>query len=83
MLRHLVVRDELEFDPVFRVQEKRLGVDLSDAEMVWELGLFAQEGIAALLREGGARGGRGGLARRGCLDQRYSQRVETLARGIP
>ena len=52
MLRHLVVRDELEFDLVFRVQEKRLCVDLSDAETMWGLGLFAQEGIVALLGEG-------------------------------
>jgi hypothetical protein len=70
MLRHLVVRDELEFDPVFHVQEKRLGVDLSDAETVWELGLFAQEGIVALLGEGGleedeedSRDGAGAIAR--------------------
>ena len=51
-LRSLVVNDELEFDLVFRVLEKRLGVDLSNAEAVRGLDPFAREGIVALLGEG-------------------------------
>ncbi|KAL7539375.1 hypothetical protein ACHAXR_009234, partial [Thalassiosira sp. AJA248-18] len=52
-LRYLVVHEELEFDLVIRVLEKRLGVDLSNVDVVLSLDTLALEGLLALMGEGG------------------------------
>ena len=52
-LRYLVVNEELEFDLVFRVLEKRLDVDLSNVDAVLDLDVLALEEIVALMGEGG------------------------------
>ena len=52
-LRYLIVNEELEFDLVIRVLEKRLGADLSNADEVRGLGALALEGLVELLGEGG------------------------------
>ncbi|KAL9180607.1 hypothetical protein ACHAXT_011060 [Thalassiosira profunda] len=52
-LRYLIVNEELEFDLVIRVLEKRLGADLSNADEVRGSGALALEGLVELLGEGG------------------------------
>ncbi|KAL7554186.1 hypothetical protein ACHAWF_017596 [Thalassiosira exigua] len=52
-LRFLVVNEDLNFDLVVRVLEKRLGVDLSNVDAVLGLRELPLEGIVALLGEGG------------------------------
>jgi len=53
VLRYLVVNEDLEFDLVIRVLEKRLDVDISNVDMVLGLDAFALEGLVALMGEGG------------------------------
>ena len=52
-LRYLVVNEELEFDLVVRVLEKRLDVDLSDPRVVLGLDKLMLESLFALMGEGG------------------------------
>ena len=52
-LRYFVVNEELEFDLVVRVLEKRLDIDLSNTDIVLGLDKLALEGLVGLLGEGG------------------------------
>ena len=52
-LRYFVVSDELEFDLVVRVLEKRLGISLSSVETVLGLHKLVLEGLVGLLGHGG------------------------------
>jgi hypothetical protein len=52
-LRYFVVSEELEFDLVVRVLEKRLDIDLSNTDTVLGLEKLALEGLVGLLGEGG------------------------------
>jgi len=52
-LRHLVSTDELEFDLVVRVLEKRLEIDFADIDSVVGLSPLSLEALAILLGEGG------------------------------
>ena len=53
VLRYLVINEELEFDLVIRVLEKRLNVDISNIDSILDLDILALEGLVALLGEGG------------------------------
>ena len=53
VLQYLVVNEELEFDLVTRVLEKRLKIDISDVNTVIDLDPLALEGLVALLGQGG------------------------------
>jgi hypothetical protein len=53
VLRHLVVNEELEFDLVVRVLEKRLSIDLSDANTIVSLDVLVLEELVALMGQGG------------------------------
>ena len=52
-LRHLVSTDELEFDLVVRVLEKRLDIDFANIDSVIGLSPLPLEALALLLGEGG------------------------------
>ncbi|KAL3810916.1 hypothetical protein ACHAXA_008766 [Cyclostephanos tholiformis] len=53
ILRYFVVNEELEFDLVVRVLEKRLDIDLSKIETILGLNKLALEGLVRLLGQGG------------------------------
>jgi len=53
VLRYLIVNEELEFDLVIKVLEKRLNITISDVDTVLGLNILVLEGLVSLLGEGG------------------------------
>lgn len=53
VLRYLIVNEELEFDLVIKVLEKRLNITISDVDTVLGLNTLVLEGLVSLLGEGG------------------------------
>ena len=52
VLRHLVVNEELEFDLVVRVLEKRLSIDLSNVNTIMSKDMLALEELMSLMGQG-------------------------------